>query len=403
MNILLFCSNPVNGGTARVFFELSNFFDENKKDDDVVFSAVNIHNSVEIYRKVPNVDRIDVLSKEELFDSVSNKNIVGRMFKKVYSDVVYSPTKERNITTMCEYILSNKIEAVFIHNGGYVGDDLCNQMLEAAWRCSNQVRCRAYIFHNDFEKNLLKKLRFYPYDKFVEKRATELITVSEYTSNRIRKESFIKKEISVIYNGLSKENTLSESEKQAIIELEPSKRHVLMIGNFQENKGQLYFIEAISNIVKHKKNVDFTLIGNVYDNEYYNECMNKIKINGIERYIQIYQGINNAAEYMNLFDVVVVPSIYDESFGLISVEAMSHGVPVVAFACGGIPEVQVNGETGYIVRVGDSAALGEKILQLLSDANICEEMSQNGVNRYEKMFSVNAMGKMYFDVLKKYR
>jgi len=53
----------------------------------------------------------------------------------------------------------------------------------------------------------------------------------------------------------------------------------------------------------------------------------------------IYRGINNAYEYIELFDMLVVPSMYDESFDLISLGAMQVGRPVVAFAYGGIPDV----------------------------------------------------------------
>ena len=61
--------------------------------------------------------------------------------------------EENNIKIMKEYLSRNKIDCIIIHNGGYVGDDLCNQMLQAAYECKEHTICRIYVLHNDFEKN----------------------------------------------------------------------------------------------------------------------------------------------------------------------------------------------------------------------------------------------------------
>ena len=106
---------------------------------------------------------------------------------------------------------------------------------------------------------------------------------------------------------------------------------------------------------------------------------------------------------MNLFDAVAVPSMYDESFGLISVEAMSKGVPVVAFACGGIPEVLVDGRDGYIVSVGDYKGMADRLLEIISDEEKRKKMGQNGRDDYIQKFSVNAMKENYYEIIEKYK
>lgn len=399
----MFCSNPVDGGTAKVFYELVTSFKENNSNDDRIYAGVNVNNPVAIYNKIDFLERLEVYSEEEVCKNLYQGNIFSRAIKKSIRMIKYRPIKENNIKIMKEYLSRNKIDCIIIHNGGYVGDDLCNQMLEAAYECKEYTICRIYVLHNDFEKNFFAKLRFKSYDKKICREATDLVTVSNYTKNRILSNSYINKEIKVIYNGLPESNSLTENQKENKISLNAGNRNILMLGNFQQNKGQLKFIEAANIIKLRNPNVYFTFIGNVYDQEYFMKCCEQLKKYDLQNSSTILHGINNASEYMNLFDAVAVPSMYDESFGLISVEAMSKGVPVVAFACGGIPEVLVDGRDGYIVSVGDCKGMADRLLEIISDEEKRKKMGQNGRDDYIQKFSVNAMKENYYEIIEKYK
>ncbi len=73
-------------------------------------------------------------------------------------------------------------------------------------------------------------------------------------------------------------------------------------------------------------------------------------------------------------DVVAVPSVWPEPFGLVGIESMAYGKPVVAFRSGAIPEWLSHGETGYAVERGDVAGLAHAIETLLSDSALRERM-----------------------------
>lgn len=76
------------------------------------------------------------------------------------------------------------------------------------------------------------------------------------------------------------------------------------------------------------------------------------------------------AEMPSLYDradIVVYPTVADEPYGLVPLEAMSCGRPVVASRCGGIPETVLHGVTGYLVEPKDAAALAAGIALLLHD------------------------------------
>jgi alpha-maltose-1-phosphate synthase len=80
------------------------------------------------------------------------------------------------------------------------------------------------------------------------------------------------------------------------------------------------------------------------------------------------------------------PSVY-EPFGLINLEAMACGTPVVASAVGGIPEVVVDGETGLLVPPGDPGILAAALGRLLADPARGARLGTAGRRRVEERFS----------------
>lgn len=87
-------------------------------------------------------------------------------------------------------------------------------------------------------------------------------------------------------------------------------------------------------------------------------------------------GVEELAKYYQNCDIFVAPSLH-ETFGLIYLEAMSYGKPVIGTKVGGIPEVIKEGETGLLVPPGNSQALAEAILYLLKNDLLRKKMGEN--------------------------
>lgn len=396
---MVFCSNPVNGGTARIFYESVEMLKTKIGNDDKIYPCINKDNSVEIYKKIPDLIELPLVSAETIFPDMYGGNLPKRISNSVVRNLKYSKLKKDNIRSVCKYIRNNRIDSVLIHNGGYVGDDLCNQVLEAAYISRDVVKSRIYVLHNDMKKCIISKFRFRGYDKKISREATHIITVSKYTKNRIEKSSFISKDIEVIYDGIDVVKRKPKEELEALVHVDLEKHNILMIGNFLKNKGQKQFIECADILFHQDKDYRFTIIGNIYDEQYYKECIELINGKSLQDVFTIYQGINNASDYIDMYDVMAVPSMYDESFGLISVEAMANGVPVVAFACGGIPEVVEDGRDGFVVPIGDSQMMAERIDYLINDPNERNDMSEKCKADYVAKFSTSSMVNHYVKLL----
>ncbi len=86
--------------------------------------------------------------------------------------------------------------------------------------------------------------------------------------------------------------------------------------------------------------------------------------------------------------MLVVPSLWDEVFGIVGLEAMAARKPVVAYDVGGISEWLVDGETGYLVPPKDEARLGARIQELLANPDRATRMGENGYARFKDHFTV---------------
>lgn len=95
----------------------------------------------------------------------------------------------------------------------------------------------------------------------------------------------------------------------------------------------------------------------------------------------------------NFCDAVVYPTIEEEPFGLVPVEAMACAKPVVVTRSGGMVESVVDGETGYIIPKRDSEALAERLLRILEDPGLAERLGSNGRERATKQFSRERMAR----------
>ena len=96
---------------------------------------------------------------------------------------------------------------------------------------------------------------------------------------------------------------------------------------------------------------------------------------------------SDVAAEMRGWDVAVLPSL-EEAFGLAAAEAMACGVPVVASRVGGLPEVVVEGETGFLVAAGDAEALRARLRELAADPALRRAMGAAGHDRARRCFSV---------------
>jgi len=94
---------------------------------------------------------------------------------------------------------------------------------------------------------------------------------------------------------------------------------------------------------------------------------------GLRRDVRFLGKVESVGEVLRGADLFLLPSA-TESFGLAALEAMACGVPVVASAAGGLPEVVQDGETGFLAPVGDVPIMAERAMRILEEPAMLQRM-----------------------------
>jgi glycosyltransferase involved in cell wall biosynthesis len=93
-------------------------------------------------------------------------------------------------------------------------------------------------------------------------------------------------------------------------------------------------------------------------------------------------------DVMSISDLFILPSEY-ESFGLAALEAMAAQVPVISSNAGGLPEVNIHGQTGYLSNVGDVNSMAKHAIQLLKDDKLMSTMRQGALEQAQRFHISN--------------
>jgi glycosyltransferase involved in cell wall biosynthesis len=127
-----------------------------------------------------------------------------------------------------------------------------------------------------------------------------------------------------------------------------------------------------------------------------NECKRFISEHGLEN-VSMVGHIDDIPSLLRDTDIVVMTSEW-ESLPLVLIEAMSSGVPVVAYNVGGVNEIVNHGRTGYVARYGDLSSLSKYVYKLVQDNQLYREMARNAMSEARKLFSFDKMSKSYLSV-----
>lgn len=121
--------------------------------------------------------------------------------------------------------------------------------------------------------------------------------------------------------------------------------------------------------------------------------------------IRLLGKVNDLYSILQLSDVFLLPS-EQESFGLAALEAMAAETPVISSNAGGIPEVNIQGETGFLAEIGNVEAMSNYCIKLLSDEKLLEQMKINAKKQALKFDLKNILPeyeKMYAETIEKFK
>ena len=320
---------------------------------------------------------LELIGKKNIKNLIFPFYLYARFIKKLFQinpDIVYMPSQQSTITYLRDlpFILISKIFNIKIicHlRGGYFLN----------W----------YNESSELTKWLIRKVQ-------------KLIDGQIVLGDNLKKlyEPFMEKnKIFVIPNGGDFDFTNVKISNEKLIK-------ILFLGNMIKTKGVIDFIKAAQRIdKKYKNNLIFQLAGEHYDCE--NEINNLIK-SSIDSRIE-YLGLITGDEKKSILansDIFVFPTYYrNEGHPWVIVEALAAGLPIISTDRGAIIESVIENFNGYIVNPQSPKQLANKIIKLVDNESLRNQMANNSKEIYKEKFTltnlVTNFSKVFNSVLSK--
>jgi glycosyltransferase involved in cell wall biosynthesis len=176
--------------------------------------------------------------------------------------------------------------------------------------------------------------------------------------------------------------------------------HIGIVGRLAPWKGQHVFLHAAAEVLKQYPGSKFQIVGGALfeEHEYERQICDLAKTLGIEQVVEFTGFRQDVPELMAGMNVVVHASTTAEPFGMVIVQGMAAGRPVIATNGGGVREIIADGQTGIMVPMNDGAALAKAICRVLSDAPLAARLAEQGRQRARDMFTIERTAAQTMDL-----
>lgn len=256
--------------------------------------------------------------------------------------------------------------------------------------------------HNDPAPHVRKKLRDKNRKLWCSK-VDKVITNSKYTKSvTLKNFPSLAGKINTVHLGVDTKKFFPRKRF-----LRKKRKTILFIGRLHRNKGLHLLILAAAKLTTKHPDILLLVVGgskhgtnrqNQYTRYVYRLAKKKLG-KGIR-----FTGFLNPQKIPYMYrrsDIFVCPSIWQEPFGRVNLEAMASGLPVVTSRKGGIPEAVIDGETGYLVKHSNRPSnYAAKIEKLLSDYKLRKRMGRAGRIRIQRTFTWERVAAKIADIYK---
>ncbi|MBI2060052.1 MAG: glycosyltransferase family 4 protein [Nitrospirae bacterium] len=278
----------------------------------------------------------------------------------------------------------------------------CNNMLTkpVGWLAGGSAR-RPVVFHCRNIHDTRARATFYPM-LARSPRVKKVICNSE--ASREPYARWVGGKTVVIHNGVDLDRFSAQNASGAVrsaLKLERSAPLVGYFGNLIPRKGPQILVESAPHVLRRQRDAQFVLVGDEPvggSGRFRQRLADRVRQLGVESAVHFTGAVPDIRPYLSEVNVAAIPSL-QEPFGRVVIEAMAMGVPVVATAVGGIPEIIHDGEDGVLVPPGAPLEFAEGILKLLDDPALAGRIARAASDHVRKNFAAPVMARRIESVL----
>lgn len=216
--------------------------------------------------------------------------------------------------------------------------------------------------------------------RFVLTRADRVVAQSRDTKENTYKYYNVKRDINIIPLGIKK--PLFEKKSRVDFGLSPDEIVFCTIGRLVKRKN-IDDALAVLSMINDRYRFKFLIMGEGPERAHLEKT---ITILGLEAMVQLTGNVSDEVKFqvLDMSDCYLSTAVH-EGFGLVFLEAMECGLPVICYNRGGQNDFLINGKTGFVVALGDKKSFSEKIIELISDSQLKKNMgcyNRNLVKNY---------------------
>ena len=306
-----------------------------------------------------------VLKREEDASNVCPER--AERFSAAGLDVSFAHDSSRKIETVAsvaDWIADRGIALLHTHSNR---PNVVGRMAGALFRSQGLAVVAHY--HNQYDDKWERDPAMLSLERRLVASTDAMIAVSESVRRHVADNIGVDEQrIDVIPNGVdaSAFTGVDRSDARRALLLDATRLVVGLIGRITEQKGQDDFVEAALAIAVERPEPLFVMVGFAEDAELQQRLRQKIAVFGLSDRIRFLGNRDDMASVYAALDIVVAPSRW-EGFGMMLIEAMAAGRPIVATRVGAIPEIVRDGRTGVLVEPRDAQALARAITGMLDD------------------------------------
>jgi glycosyltransferase involved in cell wall biosynthesis len=268
------------------------------------------------------------------------------------------------------------------------------------WRAARRVGAPVVGIAHGWTAHTLKVRLYETLDRWVLKRMDAVACVSEGQAVKVRRAGVCPERAPVIRNAIRAEafGRAEPANREMLLNLFPERpeRIVAAAGRLSPEKGFGVLIDAVALLAPQHPKVGFILFG---DGPLRDELTRRIAEHGLQNRL-ILAGFRSDLERVLPACDLAVSSSHTEGLPVVVLEEMAAGLPVVATAVGGTPEVVVDGVTGWLVPPSDPAALARRLTDVLASPESARAMGWAGRRRVETHFTFAAMAEGYLELFR---
>jgi glycosyltransferase involved in cell wall biosynthesis len=219
---------------------------------------------------------------------------------------------------------------------------------------------------------------------------SRIISVTQVDAQRMVSWGIPAEKLSVVPNGIDLslfENLEDHDQSCRKLSLDPNRPVIMQVGRLNPQKDPEMFVHGAKIIVQACPQAQLVWIG---EGSLNNLVKSEIRAVGLQNNIHLLGRIDQAYRFMAAADIVTLTSRW-EGLPYSLLEAMACAKPVVSTAVNGCKELVIDGETGFLVDVGDACSWADRVNQLIANQQLAQAMGSAGRLRVETKYSLAEM------------